>query len=46
MDRTSAKLVLILKEDYRLACHRGREAKVREVDDLAGGRLLRKSDRR
>jgi hypothetical protein len=39
VDGPNAELVLVLKQDQGLTRHRGRQAKIRELDDLAGDRL-------
>jgi len=39
VDRSNTELVLVLEQDGGLTCHRSGKAKVRELDDLAGGRL-------
>jgi hypothetical protein len=39
VDRPNAELILVLKQDQGLTCHRGREAKIRKLDELAWDRL-------
>jgi len=39
VDGPNAELVLVLEQDQGLTRHRSREAKVRELDDLAGDPL-------